>query len=95
MERLLTKNELWQLRQDITLNSLYFDDYENRFGFDTYTTLEFFNSYIDYLNELMEEDNDEYNDSQFFDMLDQYDNQENLYNYYNWGFSEHVLKILQ
>lgn len=46
-----TKNELEQLRQDIVLNSIFTDDYKNRFDISPEFIQDFFDGYIDWLNE--------------------------------------------
>lgn len=74
------KKNLWELRQEICLNSLYIDDYENSFGVQARKCCDFFDSYLDFLSELM--DDDGYSDNDFFDMLDDYDNGENLWEWY-------------
>ena len=45
----LTKEELWQLRQEIVLNSHYLADYENSFEIDEQEVCEFFEGYYDYI----------------------------------------------
>lgn len=49
----LTADELWELRQEIVLNSLYVSDYENSFGYHSADMCLFFESYLDYLCEVM------------------------------------------
>lgn len=50
-----TKEDLQQLRNEITLNSLNTSDYDNSFGILPKSAQEFFEGYIDYLVELAEE----------------------------------------
>lgn len=76
----LTKEQLNELRDDISLCSIFYSDYENRFGLNRCSVSAFFDGYADYLGELMQEDG--HNDADFFDLLPKYDNPENLYNYY-------------
>lgn len=52
----MTKDELWKLRQEIILNSLYVYHYDNTFGFDERDISYFFDGYVDYINELLEDD---------------------------------------
>ena len=73
----LTPNELWELRTEIILNSLYVADYTNSFGFSAKDVSYFFEGYIEYIYELMNEDNAD--DSQFKD----YDNLNNLWAWFN------------
>ena len=51
----LTKEQLWQLRQEITLNSLFTAHYRNSFGFDPHPVQDFFDGYVDYLQELADQ----------------------------------------
>ena len=48
----LTKSELWQLRQEIVLGSLFVSDYKNSFDFNAHDISEFFDGYTEYLYEL-------------------------------------------
>ena len=71
----LTKEQLWKLRQEIVLGSLYTHDYDNSFGIDPSAVRNFFDSFIE--------------DSQVDDFgksidreVEEYDNAEDLYNYY-------------
>ena len=81
----LSKTQLKRLREDITLNSLYLSDYENRYGIDRNDVFNFFDSYLNYLEELMQEDRPELTetevDNMFFDLLPEYDNINNLLEY--------------
>ena len=67
----LEKEDLQKLREEIVLNSHYFADYENSFGFNEKDIAYFFDGYVNYLQELSEED---------FLMLDDI---ENLWSWYN------------
>ena len=72
----LTSAELWQLRNEIVLNSLYVADYTNSFGFNARDVSDFFDGYVEYIYEMMNEDNA--TDDQF----SEYDNEYNLYNWF-------------
>lgn len=72
----LTTDELWQLRQEIVLNSLFVSDYENSFGYHSADMCLFFESYLEYLGELMEALG--IADEDFFKCLDEFDNPQNL-----------------
>lgn len=72
----LTIEELIELKEEISLCSIYYLDYENSFGIDTHEVCDFFDGYCDYLEELMLEDG--YDDNDFYDLLDRYDTIENL-----------------
>ena len=51
----LNKHELWALRQEIVLNSLYAADYRNSKGYDEHKVCDFFDGYVSFLEELAEE----------------------------------------
>ena len=71
----LTKQQLWKLRQEIVLNSLFIYDYENSFKFNASDVSVFFDGYVEFINELMEEDgNNDFNG---------YDNAETLLHWFN------------
>lgn len=76
------KNKLWNIRKDIILNSLYYSDYENRYGYNTHMICDFFDGYLEYLEQEMIYDIPNFTDKQFFDYLNQYDTKENLWNWY-------------
>ena len=82
MKKELTKENLWKLRKEIVLNSLYLSDYENSFGIDEEDLLYFFEGYLEDLGYLMEENIENYFDEMFFGYLGEYDTEDNLYNYY-------------
>ena len=74
---MLTKKQLKQLRNEITLNSLYLKDYNNSLFIKEKTVCDFFNSYIEYLYEIVSDET-----LDIYDILDKYDNDNRLYNYY-------------
>ena len=82
MKKELTKENLWKLRKEIMLNSLYLSDYENSFGIDEEDLCYFFEGYLEDLEYLMEENIENYFDEMFFDYLGEYDTEDNLYSYY-------------
>lgn len=76
----LNKEQLWQLRKEITLNSLFLKDYANSFGIARSECFTFFKGYVEYLCELQ---NTDYGfDLDIFDVIDMYDNEQNLYNWF-------------
>lgn len=77
----LTKNKLWELRQEIVLNSYFEPDYQNSFGFTTESVFVFFDGYMSYLEELMAEDG--VSDSDVFNVLGKYDTIDNLCAWWN------------
>lgn len=68
------------LRKQIYLNSLFFSDYENSYGIDSHQVCNFFDGFIDYISELMDEDG--MSDEDFFNNLDKYDTAGNLLDWY-------------
>lgn len=83
----LTKEQLWKLRQEITLNSLFVRDYENSLGIDPKECYTFFDGYVEYLGELaIDAENvnlQEITDSDYLDLAFKQDNKENLYNWFS------------
>ena len=71
----LTQEDLWKLRKQIVLNSLFIADYENDFEFNSFDISHFMGGYYDYLQELMEEDN--------CTDLSKYDKEDNLLSWFN------------
>jgi hypothetical protein len=51
----LNIDELWSLRKQVTLGSIYNADYNNDFNFDEHCVAYFFDGYLEYLEELSEE----------------------------------------
>jgi len=79
----MTSEMLWKLRMEIRLNSLYVHDYGNSFGFTALSVSDFFDSYMEYLGELAEE---EFGEDCTIDDVFSLDNEENLYDW--WGCYE-------
>lgn len=78
----LTKQDLTKLRKEIVLNSLYYSDYSNSFGFREDSVCAFFEGYVDYITEIAEEDGFVFTDNNFFDMVNKYDTEDNLWSWY-------------
>ena len=76
----MTKTNLWNLRTEISLGSLYTSDYENTFRILPIIVQNFFDGYIEYLWELAEENNKK--DMDFEDLVEIYDNADNLEGWY-------------
>ena len=76
----MSKRNLWVLRTEITLGSLYTSDYENSFQILPRMVQDFFDGYIEYLWELAEEKNKK--DMDFEDLVENYDNTDNLESWY-------------
>ena len=81
MSKRLTVNQLKQLRSEIVLCSLYMDDYNNSFMTKEAASI-LFDGYAEYLQELMFEEVENFNDSNYFEFLDMFDNIETLEAYY-------------
>jgi hypothetical protein len=86
----MTKQELQQLRQQITLNSLYTSDYENSFNIDPRQVQDFFDGWLEYCSEDIEYTNDTDYYNQLFDKADNIDN---LVDYYIYMFEEDPLSL--
>ena len=80
---MLTTKELISLREDIILGSLYYSDYKNTLNLKAQDVFDFFDAYLNYLEELMDEDTKDYSDEQFWEFLDKYDTDANLINFYH------------
>lgn len=80
----MNKNALWQLRNQIVLNSLYVSDYRNSFGYTAKSVCDFFDGYMEFLEGLATE---QYGVGCSLDQIFEFDNAENLYNWY--GYFEH------
>ena len=71
----LTKDQLWELREEIVLGSLYINDYENSFGIDPRGVCNFFDSFIE---DAQQDDEGNFNDRK----TEEFDNADELYDYY-------------
>lgn len=80
---MMTKDELWALRQKIKWGSLFYADYRNSFGIDEHPVCDFFDGFLEYLDQEMQATIPDYDDAHFFDLLPEYDNAENLWDWYN------------
>lgn len=80
---MMTKDELWALRMEIRLGSLFYSDYRNSFGIDTHPICDFFDGFLEYLDQEMQATIPGYDDAHFFDHLPEYDNADNLWDWYN------------
>ena len=79
---MLTKNELQELRSQISLNSIYVADYRNNMGIEEHKSCDFFDGYVDYLDELIKEDYPNAKDNDWFGLLCEYDTIDNLWEWY-------------
>lgn len=78
----LTKEELWKLRKEVVVNSLYYSDYHNSFGFNEHSMCNFFDSWLSYMQEEMKEDGHSDAGDKFFDYFDEYDNADFLWEWF-------------
>ena len=78
--RVFTKEELWQLRNQIVLNSLYLKDYSNLFEIPEDICHDFFEGYVEEL--CLQAKDDDFEGEDIIDVFNKYDTPENLYNYY-------------
>lgn len=83
---MLTRLQLRQLRNEITINSLFLKDYSNTLDIDPKKVYNFFDSFLDYIFE------ERSNGLDFYDVLDKYDNISTLYDYY-LSFTDDPLSI--
>lgn len=77
----LTKEQLWQLRKQITLNSLFIRDYNNSFNIDPKECCAFFDGYVECLWELATSELD-YRGTDIMWVFEKLDNINNLYDYW-------------
>lgn len=73
----LNEDELWKLREEVMIGSLFVSNYTNSFGYKSLDVSYFFDGYINYIEELLEEDGAD--DGEF----ENYDNIENLWGWFN------------
>ena len=74
----LGPRQLWKLRKEVCVNSLFLSDYENSFGIKEEEVCDFFNGYLDFLEEEMIEDHKDYTDDMFWDLFNKYDTYHNV-----------------
>ena len=88
LNKLWTQEELWNLRQQVPLCSIFVKDYVNTFHVDPGCVCDFFDGYVECLRNEMEGFEKNYNDEQFYKLLPKYDTPEILYNW--WWDLEYV-----
>lgn len=79
---MLTQTELQKLRGQIVLNSLYISDYHNNLRINKHKVYDFFEGYVSYLGELIEEDYPNAKDNDWWGLMKDYDIIDNLWNWY-------------
>ena len=76
------KEQLWKLRQEVPIGSLFIQDYNNSFGVDPWDASEFFDGYLDSLEDKMEYQISGFKDAEFWKRLSKFDYTENLEDWY-------------
>lgn len=79
--KMLTKKQLKQLKNEIVLNSLFMKDYDNTLFIKRDRVCNFFNSFIEYIEEIYTERHG-HSAYSYNELFKEYDNINNLYNYY-------------
>ena len=79
---MLSQTDLWKLRQEIRLGSLFVADYRNSFGVDPHKVCDFFDGFLEFVWEGTREDYPRFDDGGFFDLLPDYDTREYLLDWY-------------
>lgn len=96
----LSDDELWELRQEICLNSLYYADYYNKFKLCTHKLCDLFDWYLEFLCNTENWDNFKLNDNceiskdidtneEFLKVIKCYDNKENLAQFRKYEYTEY------
>ena len=75
-----TKEDLWALRGEIVLCSLFVADYRNSFGIDEYSVCEFFGGFISFAEEC--ERDEGFADESPDEFFKRYDNADLLWEWY-------------
>ena len=91
---MLTQEQLKKLRGQIVLNSLYTTDYVNDMRIEPKLVQDFFDGYVEYLNELIEDNGGErMTQKQRDEEFSRLDNIETLWDWYNC-FEDNPLMVL-
>jgi hypothetical protein len=79
----LTIDELVELRKEIPVGSMYSDDYYNSFDYNHHDIQDFFDGYLDFIEELAKDDGyNNYTSADWDNILDRYDNNNSLEEYF-------------
>ena len=87
-----TKENLWKLRKEIKLGSLFFSGYRNSFDIDPYKVCNFFEGFLEFVEEKMREDFPSCDDKDFWELLPDYDTPEQLLDWHSC-FEEDPLPV--
>ena len=80
---MMSEENLWKLRQEIKLGSLFIADYRNSFGVEPHKVCDFFDGFLEFVGEVMQEDSPSYDDKDFWELLPDYDTSEYLLDWYS------------
>lgn len=89
---MMSEENLWKLRQEIKLGSLFVSDYRNSFGIDPHKVCDFFEGFLEFVEEKMREDHPGSDDKDFWELLPDYDTPEYLLDWY-YCFDEDPLPV--
>lgn len=74
------QEDLWALRQEIVLNSLYIADYRNSFGIEPHSVCDFFDGFMSFAQGIEEEEG--FKDESIQEFFERYDNPDFLWEWY-------------
>ena len=77
----LGPRQLWKLRQEVIVNSVFISDYDNSFGIDPDEVCDFFASWLEDIEDQLKEEIKGYRSDDFFNYFPRYDNYKCLKNY--------------
>ena len=89
MKKPITEKQLIELRSQIVLGSLFIADYKNDFGINENIVCDFFEGYLNFLDEVIYEE-EENQDLDFWAAVQKYDNNENLIEWFNCFVACHL-----
>lgn len=89
---MMSEENLWKLRQEIKLGSLFVSDYRNSFGIEPHKVCDFFEGFLKFVGEMMQGDCSSYDDAAFWELLPDYDQPEWLLDWY-YCFEEDPLPV--
>ena len=89
---MLSQTDLWKLRQEIPLGSLFIADYRNSFGIDPHKVCDFCDGFLEFVGEVMQVDYSSYDDAAFWELLPDYDTSEYLLDWYSCFEEEPLTK---
>lgn len=90
---MMSEENLWKLRQEIKLGSLFIVDYRNSFDIDPHKVCDFFDGFLEFVGEEMREDHPGFNDAAFWELLPNYDTPGYLLDWYSCFEEDPLAKI--